>query len=269
MAKKEASWLQMPKIHSKFNDEQLETALINKSGSFLRTKLKEPSFIFLSGCFFDVKSFSYSAVRSWKGAAKPSGKTRRKPLLESTFASLSVYLSSLLSLQSHFHFAYEEIKEILLEKKREDLWSIVSEKLPFVSLPPKEMYGGQLSPISPYFVIKQDDSIILGELYPSVFLTSIIKSIKPRFFVFFQHQGYSSFGFFNSLPERKKFGFEQEAREFTMKATPANLLKYTKSAKNLKEVMISLIHCHNNAYLAQMLIADYEILLNKILGCEL
>lgn len=264
MAKKQ-KWLIMPKVHSKFNDQQIQDLLIAKASKFLSSPEGEaPSFIFLSGQFFDVKGFAYSALRAWKGAAKPTDSGRR-PLLEATFASLSVYLSSLLSLQSDFYFAYDEIKEILIAKNREDLWSIVDEKLPFISLPPKEMYGSQVSPISPYFVINQDEDLILGEIYPSVYLSEIIKSIKSRFFIFFQHQGYSSFGFFNSLPERKKFGFEQKAKEFSSDLTPENLLKYAKNAKNLKEVMVALIHAHNNAFLEQFLIDDYELLLNKLL----
>ncbi|TFG08993.1 MAG: hypothetical protein EU539_00955 [Promethearchaeota archaeon] len=256
----------MPRVHSKFSDQNLEDALIERAIKFLTVGGKEPpSFIFLSGQFFDVKGFAYSALRSWKGAAKPSEKSSRQPLLEATFASLSVYLSSLLSLQADFYFAYDEIKEILLANNREDLWTIVEEKLPFISLPPKEMYGSQVSPISPYFVIQQDEDLILGEIYPSVFLTEVISNIKSRFFVFFQHQGYSAFGFFNSLPPRKNFGFEQKAKEFTQEPTADNLAKYIKSAKNLKEVMIALIHCHNNAYLEQFLIDDYELLLNKLL----
>ncbi|MBD3338751.1 MAG: hypothetical protein GF353_06570 [Candidatus Lokiarchaeota archaeon] len=265
MARKK-KWLIMPRVHSKFNDEALEEVLISKAVDLLSTKDKEaPSFIFLCGSFFDVKGFAYSALRAWKGAAKPSEDSSRRPLLEATFASLSVYLSSLLSLQSDFYYAYDEIKEILLEKKREDLWSIVSEKLPFISLPPKEMYGKQVSPISPYFVIKQDEDIILGEIYPSVFLTSIITSIKSRFFLFFQHRGYTAFGFFNSLPPLKNFGFEEKVRDFSQDPTQENLLKYAKKAKNLKEVMIALIHAHNNAYLEQFLVDDYEVLLNKLL----
>ncbi len=266
LVKKSKKWLIMPIIHSKFNDKDLEDALIRKAISFLSSREnKAPSFIFLSGQFFDVKGFAYSGLRAWKGAVKPSEKSKRQPLLEATFASLSVYLSSLLSLQSDFYFAYEEIKEMLLEKKREDLWTIVEEKLPFISLPPREMYGNQVSPISPYFVIQQDDNLILGEIYPSVYLTKVISSIKSRFFLFFQHQGYSAFGFFNSLPERKYFGFEKEVKDFTADPTPQNLIKYAKSAKNIKEVMIALIHCHNNAYLEQFLISDYELLLNKLL----
>ena len=262
---KKPSWLVMPKIHSKFNDQNLQDALIKKATDFLSTpKGVTPSFMFLSGQFFDVKGFAYSALRAWKGAAKPTDSSRRL-LLEATFASISVYLSSLLGLQSDFFFAYEEIKEILVEKKRDDLWAIVDEKLPFMSLPPKEMYGSQVSPISPYFVISQDEDLIVGEIYPSVYLSEVISSIKSRFFVFFQHQGYSAFGFFNSLPELKNFGFEQKARDFASDPTPENLLKYTKGTKNLKEVMIALIHTHNNALLEQYLIDDYELLLNKLL----
>ncbi|MEJ2248262.1 MAG: hypothetical protein P8Y70_05125 [Candidatus Lokiarchaeota archaeon] len=130
------------------------------------------------------------------------------------------------------------------------------------------MYGKQVSPISPYYVIRQDDELILGEIYPSVYLTKIITSIKTRFFVFYQHQGYSAFGFFNSLPSREQFGFEEPPSDFTLEPTPKNLLNYAKRAKNLKEVLIALIHAHNNAYLEQFLIADYELLLNKLLEDE-
>ena len=107
MAKKQ-KWLIMPKVHSKFNDQQLQDTLIDKATDYLSSAKREaPAFIFLSGQFFDVKGFAYSALRAWKGAAKPSDSGRR-PLLEATFASLSVYLSSLLSLQSDFYFAYDE-----------------------------------------------------------------------------------------------------------------------------------------------------------------
>ncbi len=271
MAKKtkKKTWLPIPKVHSKFNNDKLEKQLVNKAMELLKTQKKvSPSFIFLSGSFFDVNSFAYSALRAWKGAVKPSDNSHRQPLLEATFASLSVYLSSLIALHSDFCLAYDEIKDILLTKKRADLWAIISEKLPFISLPPKEMYGKQVSPISPYYVIRQDDELTLGEIYPSVYLTKVISSIKTRFFVFFQYQGYSAFGFFNSLPERKKFGFEEKARDFTKETTPENLIAYSKSAKNLKEVLICLIHSHNNAYLEQALVEDYEVLLNSLLSME-
>jgi hypothetical protein len=260
----------IPKVHSKFNTPELEKAIIDKASQFLEDKEGEtPSFMFLSGGFFDVHGFAYSAVRAWKGATKPTETNGgRRPLLEATFASLSVYLSSLLSFQSDFYYAYDEVKEILLENNRRDLWEIISEKIPFISIPPKEMYGKLVSPISPYFIIQQDEELILGELYPSVYLTNIISSIKTRFFVFFQHDGYTAFGFFNSLPPRKNFGFEETARSFEREQTSDNLIKYTKKAKSLKEVLIALIHAHNNAYLEQFLIEDYETLLRELLGDE-
>ncbi|MFW9973156.1 MAG: hypothetical protein ACFFDF_23435 [Candidatus Odinarchaeota archaeon] len=266
MAKKK-SWLQMPVIHSKFHDEKLESILIEKALEFLTgDKGEAPSFLFLSGAFFDVKSFAYSGLRAWKGAVKPSEENGgRRPVLEATFASLSVYLSSLLALQSDFYFAYDEIKEILLEKKREDLWTIVSEKLPFISIPPKEMYGSNVSPISPYFIIKQDEDLTLGEIYPSAYLTQIIKNIKTRFFIFFQYQGYSAFGFFNALPDLSKLGFEEKVNDFTEEPTAENLIKFGKTVKNVKEILVALIHAHNNALLEQFLIPDYELLLNKLL----
>jgi hypothetical protein len=267
---KKKTWLQMPVIHSKFHDEKLESVLISKASDFMTGEKDEPpSFLFLSGAFFDVKSFAYSGLRAWKGAAKPSESDGgRRPVLEATFASLSVYLSSLLALQADFYFAYDEIKDILLEKKREDLWTIVSEKLPFISIPPKEMYGTQVSPISPYFVIKQDQDLTLGEIYPSAYLSQIIKNIKTRFFIFFQYQGYSAFGFFNALPELSKFGFNEQARDFVQEPTAENLIKYSKNARNLKEILVALINAHNNALLEQFLIPDYELLLNKLLEGE-
>ena len=72
-------------------------------------------------------------------------------------------------------------------------------------------------------------------------------------------------GFFNSFPTYQKFGFEQTPKKFTEEPTPENLIKYVKGAKNLKEVLIALINAHNNAYLSQFLIDDYELLLNKLL----
>ncbi len=271
MAKKQSksSWLIMPKIHSKFNTPELEEVLTNKAVDLLTVKGKAPpSFIFLTGNFFDIKGFVYTGLRAWKGAVKPGDSSSRQPTLEATFASLSVYLSSLLGLQTDFYYAYEEIRELLKSNNREDLWAIVEEKLPFISLPPKEMYGAHQSPISPYFVVKQDDYLILGELYPSVYLSEIISSIRSRFFVFFQHQGYSAFGFFNSMPDPKNFGFEQEAVDFEDEPSSENLLKYAKNAKNIKEILIALIHAHNNALLEQLIIPDYELLLNKLLESE-
>jgi hypothetical protein len=262
---KKKQWLPIPKVHSKYNEPELESALINNSSTLLTDEEGDvPSFIFLTGSFFDVKGFTYSALRAWRGAAKPSD-GGRTPTLEATFASLSVYLSSLLAVQSDFYYAYDEIKDILLDKKREDLWSIVSEKLPFISLPPREMYGSRSSPISPYFIIKQDDDLTLGELYPSVYLSRIISSMKSRFFVFFQHQGYTAFGFFNSLPAWDNFGFEQQPKDFNDDPSTKNLINYASKAKTIKELLIALIQSHNSAMLEQYLVEDYELLLNKLL----
>ena len=70
-------------------------------------------------------------------------------------------------------------------------------------------------------------------------------------------------GFFNALPDLSKFGFEEHARDFNEEPTSDNLVKYSKNAKNMKEVLIALIHSHNNAYLEQFLIDDYEYLTKK------
>ena len=127
----------MPKPHSTFNDSKVDDALGEKAREVLGTDIQGLQFMMLSGNFFESRGYAYSAVREWKGAAKPSSKkSGRKPLLDATFACLSVYLGSLVSFQLDFFFAYDEIKEILIEKDREDLWMIIEEKLPFVSLPP-------------------------------------------------------------------------------------------------------------------------------------
>ena len=77
MAKKKKI-LMMPVIHSKFNDKNLEESLLNKSKTLLtKEKGAPPSYIFLSGSFFDVKGFVYTGLRAWKGAVKPSASDRQ------------------------------------------------------------------------------------------------------------------------------------------------------------------------------------------------
>ena len=151
--------LQYPIIHSKFNDDIIESALVSKAKELLSSKDHDVNFILLSGQFFDTRGWAYSALRSWRGAHKPS-LSSKKATLEATFACLSVYLSSLISFQADFAFAYDEIHNILTEANREDLWVIIDEKLPFVSLPPAEMFPpGLKSPIAPYYTLKQEDIV--------------------------------------------------------------------------------------------------------------
>ena len=153
--KKKQDFLGYPKIHYKYNDEKVEQALLKKSRDLLGTDVQSLNFILLSGQFYDTRGWAYSSIRSWKGAIRPGDNINKKSLLDATFACMSVYLSSLISFQADFSFAFDEIKTILLEKEREDLWTIVEEKLPFVSLPPNEMFPpGLKSPISPYYTIK-------------------------------------------------------------------------------------------------------------------
>ncbi len=49
----------MPKVHSKYRDSKLESALIRKAIQLLSLggKDESPSFIFLCGNFFDVKGY--------------------------------------------------------------------------------------------------------------------------------------------------------------------------------------------------------------------
>jgi hypothetical protein len=269
MAKKKYKWLIMPQLHSGYKEIKVEEALLNKTREFLTDEEGDvPQFIILSGNFFDVQGFAYSAVRNWRGAIKPGEDTKKQPVLEATFASLSVYLSSLLSFQQDFFFAFDEIKQILMDAERPDLSAIFEEKIPFVSLPPQEMFGLRNSPISPYYLITQDDTLTLGELYPSVYLTKIISSIKSRFFCYFSHEGYTAFGFFDSLPPIENFGFETEPKPLRAGVEPDAMVKYVKGSKNLKEIFVALITAHNNAFLEQYLIPDYETLLNKLLKEE-
>jgi hypothetical protein len=267
-------WLIMPKPHSSYNDPAVENALLEKARELLGKKVtadgEELNFMILSGNFFESKGYAYSAIRDWKGAAKPSALgAKRKPILDATFACLSVYLGSLVSFQVDFYYAYDEIKKILLDTNREDLWNIIEEKLPFVSLPPAEMFPpGLKSPISPYYVIKQDEELCLGELYPSVYLSNVVTNLKSRFFCFFSAEGSTGFGFFNDLPVSAKFGFSKTPKLFTDVPTSENLIKFIKKAETLKDLFAALIHCHNASMLEQYLIEDYESLLNKLLEMD-
>lgn len=257
----------MPKPHSTYNDKDVEEALSKKAREVLGTDIQGLQFMMLSGNLFEARSFAYSAVREWKGATKPSSKkSGRKPLLDATFAYLSVYLHSLLSYGSDFFFAYEEIKKLLLDNDRDDLWEIVEEKLPFVSLPPMQMFPpGLKSPIAPYYVIKQDIDLTLGELYPSVQLSNVVQNIKTRFFCFFSYEGDTAFAFFNALPVSDKLGFDNPAKEFTEEPTSENMVNFINNAETIKDLFVALITCHNSSMLEQFLISDYETLLNELL----
>ena len=266
--KSEKAILVYPKIHATYNSDDVETALVNKAKEILGMDDSDINFIFLSGNFFDTRGWAYSAIRSWRGAIKPSS-SKKRPILDATFACLSVYLSSLISFQADFAFAYDEIKEILSEKGRDDLWAIIEEKIPFVSLPPAEMFPpGLKSPIAPYYTLKQDEELFLGELYSTVFLSNYVKNMKSRYYVYFSYQGYSAFGFFSSLPKTSKFGFDTTPREFDMEPTEENFVKFIESSTTLKDLMIGLIEAHNNTFLEQFLVGDYETFLNQLLEIE-
>jgi hypothetical protein len=270
MAKKSYDeFLIMPKLHAKFNDEEIEVALFEKSRELIGTAQQDINYFFLSGNFYNTRGYSYSAIRDWRGVRKPGEAKGKKPMLEATFACLSVYLSSLISFQTDFNFAYEEIKQILVEKEREDLWTIIEEKLPFVSLPPAEMFPpGLKSPISPYYIIRQDQDITLGELYPSVFLSEVVQNLKSRFFSFFTYEGSNAFGYFNVLPATANFGFDEQPQPFEGEPTTKNMVEYIRNARNLKDLFVALITCHNAGVLEQYLVDDYETFLNRLLEIQ-
>ncbi len=266
--KNKEDWLIIPEIHSEFNDKDVEEIIEAKAKELIGNDAigtNTVSFMLLSGNFFDTKGYTYSAIRDWRGVVRPD-QTSRTPILEATFACLSVYLSSLVSFQCDFLFAHEEIKKILLENEREDLWIIIDEKLPFVSLPPKEMYPDFLqSPISPYYTIEADADLSLGELYPSVYLSNVVKSLKSRFFAFYMYEASTAFAYFNVLPQSAKFGFEHEVKEFEGEPTAENIINYVNEAETMKELFVGLIQAHNAGLLEQYLIPDYESLLNNLL----
>ena len=266
--KKKAAILQYPKSHSLLNDDIVEKALVDKAKELFSDDV---NFILLSGAFFDTRGWAYSALRSWRGAIKPSSTTSsKKSTLDATFACLSVYLSSLISFQADFAFAYDELRQILEKEDRDDLWAIVEEKLPFVSLPPQEMFPpGLKSPIAPYYTLRQDEDLFLGELYSTVFLSNYVPSLKSRFFTFYSQDGNTAFGYFNQLPQVSKFGFNEPAKVFELEPTTENLVAFIKNdVTNFKELMGVLIVCHNNSVLEQFLVEDYESFLNKLLEIE-
>lgn len=242
---------------------------MNKAKELLGTDEQDLNFILLSGQFYDTRGWAYSALRSWRGAIKPSS-SKKKPLLDATFACLSVYLSSLISFQADFAFAYDEIKDILVKEERDDLWAIIEEKLPFVSLPPAEMFPpGLKSPIAPYYTLRQDEDIFLGELYGSVFLSNFVSNLKSRFFVYFNFEGNSAFGYFNQLPPTKNFGFGKTPKTFDDEPTTENIVRFiNEEVDNLKDLLGVLISCHNTSVLEQYLVDDYETFLNKLLEIE-
>ncbi|GAB4320794.1 MAG: hypothetical protein Kow0069_24860 [Promethearchaeota archaeon] len=213
-------WLQMPKVHSTYNDPEVERAFLSQARKVISEGSSDLNFMLLTGNYFQEKGYAYSAIRAWRGASKPSQKSRRKPLMDATFACLSVYLSGLVGYTVDYYYAFDEIKEILAEKGREDLWDILSERIPFVPLPPQEMLPeGLKSPVSPHYTIRADDQLVLGELYQSVHLSQIIKNLKSRYFTFFSYQGYTAFGFFQQLPTSAKFGFGQEPKGVSSRNT--------------------------------------------------
>ena len=138
-----------------------------------------------------------------------------------------------------------------------------------MSLPPAEMFPENLkSPISPYYVIKQDEELTLGELYPSVYLSNVVKNLKSRFFCFFSFDGNTSFGFFNSLPTAANFGFDEPPKTFEGDPSTQNLVKFIHEASNLKDLFVALITCHNSSILEQYLIENYESFSNSLLEIQ-
>lgn len=269
MAKKSKDWLIFPEVHSELHSEAVESALIKKAQEIFGKGDGDDTFKFflLTGNFLGTHGFTYSAVRYWPGAVKPeSKKSGRRPVLDATFSCIAIYLSGLVNYQADYDAAYEEIKNLLENNGRPDLAEIISEKLPFVSLPPKEMLKEGQTPVTPYYLIKHDEQMLLAELYSSVQLTEIAESIRSRYFVFFSHEGYSAFGFFDNLPEHASFGFDTPPREFEGEPDEQAIIDFINNdCSSLKDLFSAFISVYNNGFLIQYKIDDYESLLTKIL----
>ncbi|MFX0099574.1 MAG: hypothetical protein ACFFCS_08330 [Candidatus Hodarchaeota archaeon] len=272
MAKKDTkkSWLIFPDVHSEENNDEIEEALVAKAHE-LMGEGDSFKFFFLTGNYLGVKGYAYSTFRHWPGALKPGASKTRRPILDATFSCLSVYLSGLVSYTTDFKYAHDEIKDILDKTGRSDLVEIVEEKLPFATLPPKEMLKEGQTPISPYYLIKNDEDLLLAELYPSVQLTEIIENIRSRYFCFFNSEtGYNCFGFFDNLPENARFGFNTTPKVFDQVPDEKNILKFIdKEVETLKDLFQIFITIYNNSYLSQYVIEDYESLLNKVLEFDM
>ena len=149
-----------------------------------------------------------------------------------------------------------------------DLWTIIDEKLPFVSLPPNEMFPESLkSPISPYYTIQADNELTLGRLYihQFTFLTLLKTEIGSLHSL---HTKETAFAYFNVLPKSAKFGFDQQVPDLIKTDNGRNLENYIKNASTMEELFIALIHSLNEQKLIQYEIADYESLLNRLLEIQ-
>ncbi len=269
MGKEKKNWLIFPEVHSELHSPGVETAIIKKAQQLFHEG-DDFKFFLLSGNFMGAFGYVYSAVRQWPGTIRPEAaalkKSGRRPVLDATFACLSIYLSGLVNYQTDYNIAYDEIREVLDKSGRPDLAEIVEEKLPFVSMPPKQMLKEGQTPVSPYYVIKNDEELVLGELYPSVQLTEIVESIRSRYFVFYSSQGYTAFGFFDTLPENARFGFGTPPKVYEGDPEDAQLLNFIdKEVETVKDLFSTFIAAHTNSMLIQYKIEDYESLLNKIL----
>jgi hypothetical protein len=269
MAKKDKDWLIFPSVHSELHAQEVEDALVKKAQELFGEQEGGENFKFflLTGGFLGAFGFTYSSLRYWPGSIRPeTKKSGRRPVLDAVFSCISIYLSGLVSYQTDYDQAYAEIKQILEKNNRQDLAEIIEEKLPFVSMPPRQMLKDGQTPVTPYYVIRNDEDMLLAELYASVQLTEIVDSIRSRYLVFFSYQGYTAFGFFDNLPENARFGFGTTPKTYDKNPDEKSLVEFIeKDVDTLKDLFVAFITAHSNSMLMQYKIEDYESLLNKIL----
>jgi hypothetical protein len=268
MAKK-SDWLLFPTVHSPEHSVAVEDALVKKAQELFGEREGGENFKFflLTGGFLGAFGFTYSTIRYWPGTIKPeTKKSGRRPVLDAVFSCISIYLSGLVAYQTDYDQAYNEIREVLLKNNRPDLADIIEEKQPFVSMPPRQMLKEGQTPVTPYYVIKNDEDLLLAELYPSVQLTEIVESIRSRYLVYFSAGGYSAFGFFDNLPENARFGFGAAPKTYEGDPDEKSLINFIeKDVESLKDLFVAFITANSNSMLMQYKIEDYESLLNKIL----
>ena len=245
--------------------EPLEQAFLRKAREILVLKAN-PTLLLLSGEFFSERGLACSMIRLPIKGTKLSTSVKKGTRLEAMLV-LSVFLGNSARFTADYAAMFGEIRTLLAEEQREDLWEILKEKLPFVPIPPAKMLPeGLASPACAYYIIKSDDSLVLGELYPSVRLDQMVKPLSSRYFCFSSWQGYTAFAFFNRLSPAANLGFNSDPAILkgglpdTESAT-----SFLEEAKTFKDLLVAIIEIHEASLMWQYLVPDYESPLFRVL----
>jgi len=257
--------------------EPLEQAFLLKAREILGLETN-PILILRSGEFFADFGLACYVINPKKGLTNHNyvGKKRgakrdsggKKGARREAMLALSVYLESSARFAADHVALYGELRALLAEQQREDLWEILEEKLPFVPVPPLEMLPEDIaSPLCAYYTMKSDDSLVLGELYPSVRLSQLIKNFPSRYFCFFSWQGYTAFAFFNMLAPTAKFGFGSDPC-IPKGGLPdiESVITFVEEAKTFKDLFVAIIEIHKGPLRAPYYVLNFESTLSRALN---